>query len=155
MKLKSHPQQNVDTFGDAVYEKAKRIDGSGAGPADLSMLVAKTFLNCDVPEFALQASLLFNDMNKDYTCMDWRDVITQHKTTYSGLKSKKMWTPAATTKQAAMANKINTLKQQVATLKAKTDANTGASQSSGNERTCHGCGAMDHLVADCPNKNSS
>ena len=31
-KIKTHPQQNVDTFGDEVHELAKRIDGSGSAP---------------------------------------------------------------------------------------------------------------------------
>ena len=66
-KLRSinEPGQDVDSFGSKVIELARRIDGSGLPPLDLSSIVAGCFLECDVKLFQLTALTLHNQVDDD------------------------------------------------------------------------------------------
>ena len=65
MSFIKEPGQDVDKFGNKISELARKIEGSGSSPPDLTVLVAKAFLNCTVEEFKIPALSVFNDVETD------------------------------------------------------------------------------------------
>lgn len=61
LHLLNEPGQNVEVFGSKVIELARRIEGSGGAPKDLTSIVATCFTDCDVLAFQLKA-LAFSDL---------------------------------------------------------------------------------------------
>ena len=52
MELKNMPRMNVEEFNGVLTELVNRIDGTGSGPNDLSMMVASTYLGTGIDVFA-------------------------------------------------------------------------------------------------------
>ena len=46
ISLIKEPGQDVDKFGKKISEISRKIEDSGSSTPDLTVLVAKTFLNC-------------------------------------------------------------------------------------------------------------
>jgi hypothetical protein len=61
--LIKEPGQDVEAFGSKVIELARRIDGSGLAPLDLSSIVAGCFLEYDVMLFKLTVLTLHNQVD--------------------------------------------------------------------------------------------
>ena len=48
MSLIKEPGQDADKFGNKISELSIKIEGSGSSSPDLTVLVARSFLNCTV-----------------------------------------------------------------------------------------------------------
>ncbi len=156
------PRQDVDVFSSTVSELARRIEGSGAAPADLSVLVAKCFLNSDVKAFDLEALRLYNEVDDNANSHTWNELVSTLKSKYRKLVGNKLWTPKATTKKT-VEQELNAMKQTVHNLVQRSNGNNNNNSNnnkSGGGRdlsqvVCHGCGKKGHYKNNCPESNSS
>jgi hypothetical protein len=64
LSLLKEPGQDVEIFGGRVVELCRRITGTGSAPADLVVLAAGTFLDCDVLPFKLKAIKIHDEVDE-------------------------------------------------------------------------------------------
>ena len=151
-KLKTEPQENVNTFSEKLETLCTRIEGTGDAPKDMSMLVAASFMHSTVPSFHTWAYDMFRKCNEvGGTAPAWRDVIAKAKVEYDGLVAIKQWPPLTNKKESALA----ALETKVESLSRKLDTK-GGSYGSNKTKGCYECGSLEHMKADCPrlkNKN--
>ena len=157
MSITTVVRQDVDEFSRMITEIATRIDGTGAAPGDLNVIVAKTFLHADNKMFDSTAVKLWNLADEGGN-MHWRDIIGELTQKYRRLAGQNLWGPAAKTKQqsaieadiASMKGTLNALAQQ----SNGGNRNSGGGSNSSNV-TCFGCGQQGHMKRNCPNPNST
>lgn len=147
LKLVQEPGMNVDTFSTKVADLVQQIHSFGpkAIPDDLSSLVAQCFLDTDIDEFKLEASSIFNKVDRDPRSMQWRKIITDLKTKYRSLEGIGRWPHKS--KKDAVVEEIALLTGTVKSLTQKLD---DLKSSQGQKRTCFNCGSDSHLRKDCP-----
>jgi transcriptional regulator NrdR family protein len=151
LSLLKEPGQDVEIFGGRVVELCRRISGTGSAPADLVVLAAGTFLECDVLAFKLKAIKIHDEVDENANSMSWDSVVRSLKTKYQSLKGQGLWTPQATTKKkddelSGLHAAINKLTAQV--------QNGGAGDGNGGTR-CYNCNEMGHMSRDCPRNRTS
>jgi hypothetical protein len=152
LSLLKEPGQDVEIFGGRVVELCRRISGTGSAPADLVVLAAATFLECDVLSFKLKAIKIHDDVDEDSRAMTWDSVVRTLKTKYQSLKGQGLWTPQATSKKKD--DELSGLHAAILKLSAKVAS--GSSEQGGAEGVrCYGCGELGHLSRDCPKARSS
>ena len=159
MSITTMVRQDVDEFSRLITEIATRIDGTGAAPSDLNVIVAKTFLNADNKMFDSRATELWNLVD-DGSKMHWREIIGELTTKYRRLVGQNLWGPAAKTKQqSAIEADIASMKGALNALTHQANANSGNRNSGGggnsNNGTCYGCGQRGHIQRNCPNPTSN
>jgi hypothetical protein len=66
LSLLKEPGQDVKIFGGRIVELCRRISGTGSAPADLVVLAAATFLECDVLLFKLKAIQVHDAVDKNF-----------------------------------------------------------------------------------------
>ena len=147
LKLVQEPGMNVDTFSTKLADVVQQILAFGpkSVPEDLSSLVAQCFLDTDVDEFKLEASSIFNKVDRDPRSMQWRAIITDLKTKYRSLEGIGRWPHK--NKKDVLTEEIALLNGTVNSLTQKLEDLRG---SQGQKRTCFNCGADGHLRKDCP-----
>ena len=150
MKLVKEPGMNVDTFSMKISEVVRRIEGQKASsiPTDLSVIVIQCYLDTDVDEFKMEASGMFNKLDKNPKAMDWREIATTLKTSYRSLVGLNRWPHKdGKSKQndfAALQGSINALTEKI--------GNMGNSQGNGkspSDGKCFNCGETGHLTKAC------
>jgi hypothetical protein len=151
LSLLKEPGQDVEIFGGRVVELCRRISGTGSAPADLVVLAAGTFLDCDVLAFKLKAIKVHDEVDEDSRSMSWDTVVRTLKTKYQSLKGQGLWSPQATTKKrddemAGLHAAINKLTAQVG---------GGAGNGGGGGIRCYGCNELGHMSRDCPRNRPS
>ena len=75
-------------------QSQKKNECSGSSPPDISVLVAKEFLNCTVEEFKIPAIYVFNEIETDPKNITWQNIVSQLKSKYNGIVALNMWDPA-------------------------------------------------------------
>ena len=129
MSITTVMRQDVDEFSRMITEIATRIDGTGAAPSDLNVLVAKAFLNADNKMFDSRATELWNLVD-DGNKMHWREIISELTSKYRRLVGLKLWGPAAKTKQqSAIEADIASMKGALNALTHQANSNNGNSNS--------------------------
>ena len=91
MKLKDEPGQDVLSFGDKVTELARRIEGTGLGPKDLTLICAACFLKSDSFEFNIEASRLHREVDIDPSKYTYEDIFGRHKSHFRSLQTQGLW----------------------------------------------------------------
>jgi hypothetical protein len=66
LSLLKEPRQDVEIFGGSIVELCRRIFKTGSAPPDLVVLVAATFLECDVFPFKLKAIQIHDKVDQDF-----------------------------------------------------------------------------------------
>jgi hypothetical protein len=145
LSLLKEPGQDVELFGGRVVKLCRRISGTGSAPADLVVLAAGTFLECDVLAFKLKAIKIHNDIDENANSMSWDSVVRTLKTKYQSLKGQGLWAPQATSKKkddelSGLHAAINKLTAQVA----------GAGEGGSAGVCCYRYNELGHLSRDCP-----
>ena len=100
LKLKDEPGQNVLTFGDKILEVARRIDGTGMAPKDLTLVVASRFLDCDSFLFKIEASRTHREVDCEPGRLTYETIVLNHKNPYRSLVGQELW-PAEMPKASA------------------------------------------------------
>jgi Zinc knuckle len=150
LKLVKEPGMNVDTFTKKVSEVVRRIQGQKASsvPADLSVIVAQCYLDTDIDEFKLEASRIFNIVDRDPEAISWRDITTELKTKYRSLVGLDRWPhkggKAKQDEMAALQGSINALTEKVGKM-----SNGQGVTKSGAEVKCYNCGEEGHMSREC------
>jgi hypothetical protein len=65
MKLSIKTAQDVEAFGNQITEVSRWIEGTGLAPNDLSVLMARAFLERDVLTFSFRALALHNKVDDE------------------------------------------------------------------------------------------
>ena len=91
LKLKNEPGQNVLSFGDKVLEIARRIDGTGMAPKDLTLVVASRFLECDSFPFKIEASRTHREVDCEPGRQTYESIVLGHKNHYRSLVGQELW----------------------------------------------------------------
>jgi hypothetical protein len=65
LSLLKEPGQDVEIFGGRVVELCCRISGTGSALANLIVLAAAMFLECDMLAFKLKAISIHNGVDED------------------------------------------------------------------------------------------
>jgi hypothetical protein len=158
LSLLKEPGQDVEIFGGRVVELCRRISGTGSAPADLVVLAASTFLECDVLSFKLKAIKVHDDVDEDARVMTWDAVVRTLKTKYQSLKGQGLWTPQSTTKKkddelSGLHAAINKLSAEVAGSRDGGGGKDGGGDKGGVR--CYGCNELGHIARDCPKNRGS
>ena len=143
---------NVDTFAKKLLDMVDRICGceEKSVPQDLSVIVAQCFLGTGIDEFALEATQIFNTVDKNPKSMSPREVVTALKIKYRSLNGRSLWPHKG--KQGSddfsvMKGTINKLQQTVQTLQARS---TGTGDGKGQVQQ-QGKGTKDLSNVECHN----
>jgi len=144
--LVKFPAQDVDLFGNTVSELARRIDGTGLGPPDLSSIVAVCFLQCDVLEFRLKAIALHDEVDNNADAHTCAAIVRTLKSKYRALKGQGLWTPADTQKKKHAEGEMVAMTGAINKLMAQLNGDLSGIK-------CHGCGKMGHYRNNCPEAN--
>jgi hypothetical protein len=99
LSLLKDPGQDVKIFGGRIIELCRQIFGAGSAPANLVVLAAAIFLECDVLSFKLKAIQVHDTVDENFRAMTWDLVVQTLKTKYQSLKGQGLWTPQLTTKK--------------------------------------------------------
>jgi hypothetical protein len=150
MQIRNEPGENVEDFCNKVNELARRIEGSGMAPMDLSTLVIGTFLSSSVPEFKLKV-MQFHDkaeMNPEGT--SWSETLKVFKSKYNSLKPLKLWGPLLT----GNSNRHNELAALTAKVERLVQTNHKKNEKKSQEKRrktpkCYNCGG-NHYRNNCP-----
>lgn len=159
LKLNKEPGMNVDTFTAKITEIVRRIEGCDVSsiPNDLSTLVAQCFLDTDVDEFKLEASSIFNRVDRNPSAMGWRSIIKELKSKYRSLEGLGRW-PHKSKKSpadelAALKGSLNKLTQSVGEMKNGSSGGVKGKRDM-SEVVCHNCKEKGHFARDCPKPNN-
>jgi hypothetical protein len=91
MSLMKTPGENVDTLCNQIFDIASQIEGLGEAPADLASLIVSRFLESSSQAFSSEAMTLYRRTKSITAPLSWTNAIRELKTTYTMLKSEKMW----------------------------------------------------------------
>ena len=91
MKLKDEPGQDVLSFGDKVTELERRIEGTGLGPKDLTLICATCFLKSDRFEFNIEESRFHREVDLDPSKYTYEDIVGRHKSHFRSLQTQGIW----------------------------------------------------------------
>ena len=91
MKLKDEPGQDVLSFGDKVTELERRIEGTGLGPKDLTLICAACFLKSDSFEFNIEESILRREVDLDPSKYTYEDIFGRNKSHFHSLQNQGLW----------------------------------------------------------------
>ena len=153
LSLLKEPGQDVEIFGGRIVELCRRISGTGSAPADLVVLAAATFLECDVLSFKLKAIQVHDAVDENFQAMTWDSVVRTLKTKYQSLKGQGLWTPQLTTKKRD--SELSGLHAAINKLTAQVEGGSTGGTGNGAGLRCYGCGELGHLSRDCPKNKSS
>jgi hypothetical protein len=160
LKLTKEPGENVSTFSDKVLDIAKRIQGAGpiTCPRDLPHLVYECFQGCSTPVFAMEATTMcFKATKGDPTVDDWEQGVSELKSTYRSLVTRKCWEAAKHHKEKveaqAMQAQIKTLQKTVSDFSKPKEKTAGSGGSGVDTRECYHCGKKGHIKPNCPDKD--
>ena len=172
LKLSKEPGMDVPVFITKVTPILEQINqcDERSIPSDLSAVMAACFLDTGVAAFNLEATTLFNQLDRDPTVKTPTEVLEQMRDKYIGLEGKKMW-PHKSQKQkqdelSAMKATMNTLQQKVDNFGKKPAAGgsgggknnnnqNGKKQPDHSDRTCFKCGKKGHIRPNCPEKEKT
>ena len=157
LTLSDQPGQDVELFGNLVIDKARRIEGTGFGPPDLAVLVAKTFVSSDSLSFNIEANSYHSRVDKDPKSMSWETIVFELKNKYRALLGQKMWDAAKGLKKAedrelaGMKSASSELTGLTAAIKQLTQQGyQGGGQQNTNNVVCFNCGKPGHFARNCP-----
>ena len=150
LKLKKEPAQNVVTFARKVTEIAKRIEGSGGAPNDLTSLVAGAFLHSDVLSFNMEAIRLHTEADKRNSKISWEEIVKVLKLHYRLCITRSEWTPALGRPTAN--EEIAALKAALQKLTPNDGNGQGGRFGGGGGRRCWECGQEGHIARTCPSR---
>ncbi len=146
LDLKKVPGENVATLTEIVTEKARQIVGSGNPPPDLKHLISKPFTTGTDQYFKTHALNIHNKVISHEYLKSWEQMLQEHNHTYQDLVQQSDYEPAKGVK-----DQDDTIHALIGKLDQKLDALKGndSAKPVGNRR-CYKCGAIGHLIRDCP-----
>lgn len=157
LKLSKEPAENVSVFADKVLDLAQRIQGAGplTCPHDLGTLVYERFKGSTTPEFASEVVELCKKSNKDDpTVADWEAAVSDLKSSYRTLLTRKEWEASKHHKEKADAQAM--MQASIANLQKTVDGLGSSANKAGDQndsRVCFHCGKKGHIKPNCPNKD--
>ena len=167
MKLHEYPGENVELFGNILWDKISIVIGSAHKPDNIASLMVGCYLSGSVFEFKIMVTELHQRASrKMIPAKDLHSEITiALKNRYLELVDAHVWEPKKHFKEKALAlagaveadtepvrNDIHmsTTAALVAQMQQLTQAVAAISNRSGNEVRCHLCNQVGHMKAQCP-----